>query len=171
MKFIREYAFIPITIIAAILVNTFIIVNARIPSASMENTISVGDRLFGNRLAYISSAPQRYDIVIFKAPDKKNTLYIKRIIGLPGETITVKDGIPYINGEIDPNGTKYAYTNGDIDGDGVFKIPEDCYFVMGDNRAESLDARYWNQHYITRKDIVAKAVLRYWPLNKIKVLS
>ena len=81
-----------VAIVIAVVVNMFLIVNAVIPSASMETTIMTGDRIFGNRLAYKNRNPERGDIVIFKFPDDESQLFIKRVIGLPGETLEVRDG-------------------------------------------------------------------------------
>lgn len=90
---IWEYVrLILIVVVAVILVTNFLIINARIPSESMENTIMAGDQIFGNRLAYLFSDPERFDIVIFRYPDDESQLFIKRIIGLPGETVTIEDG-------------------------------------------------------------------------------
>ena len=79
--------------------NKLVYINAVIPSESMQNTIMKGDRVLGNRLAYIKDDPERYDIVIFKYPDDPSKIFIKRVIGLPGETVTVKDGKIYIDGK------------------------------------------------------------------------
>ena len=85
---IWEYVRLILVVVAAvILLTNFVVVNARIPSESMENTILAGDQIFGNRLAYTFGDPERFDIVIFKYPDDESQLYIKRIIGLPGETV------------------------------------------------------------------------------------
>ena len=81
--------------------NKLVYINAVIPSESMQNTIMKGDRVLGNRLAYIKDDPERYDIVIFKYPDDPSKIFIKRVIGLPGETVTVKDGKIYIDGKLD----------------------------------------------------------------------
>ena len=86
----------------AIFADKFLIVNAQIPSGSMENTIMPGDRIIGNRLAYTFSDPQRFDIIIFRYPDDESQLFIKRIIGLPGETVEIIDGRIYINGSDEP---------------------------------------------------------------------
>ena len=79
-------------LIFVLVVNNFLIINAKIPSPSMEDTIMTGDRIFGNRLAYVFGDPQRFDIVIFRYPDDESQLFIKRIIGLPGETVEIIDG-------------------------------------------------------------------------------
>ena len=102
-KTILEYVIsIGIAIVAALLINNFILLNAKVPSGSMENTIMTGDRLFGFRLSYLMEDPKRGDIVIFKYPDNESINYIKRIIGLPGETVTIKDSKVYINNSATP---------------------------------------------------------------------
>lgn len=95
---IWEYVkMIAIVVAVVVFVEQVIVINARIPSPSMENTIMTGDQIFGNRLAYVKSDPQRYDIVIFYYPDDEKQKFIKRVIGLPGETVTIRDGKVYIN--------------------------------------------------------------------------
>ena len=148
------------------LVNSFLIVNAEVPTGSMENTIMEGDQLFGNRLAYRNSDPQRYDIVIFKYPDNEKQLFIKRVIGLPGETVNIVDGKVYIND--DPTPLDDSFLPEKMEGDfGPYQVPENCYFMLGDNRNWSNDSRSWVNTYVRRDQILAKAALRYWPLTKI----
>lgn len=149
-----------IAVAIAVVVNMFLIVNAVIPSASMETTIMTGDRIFGNRLAYKNHDPQRQDIVIFKFPDDESQLFIKRIIGLPGETLEVIDGKVYINGDpIDES----EYIKVDAIGDyGPVTIPEGSYFMMGDNRNYSADSRFWVHPFVSRNKILGKAVFRYF---------
>ena len=153
-----------------LLINTFVLINAKIPSGSMENTIMENDQIFGNRLAYsFGGDPQRMDIIIFKYPDDESKLFIKRIIGLPGETVEVIDGRVYINGSntsIDDSFCKETPL-GDF---GPYTVPADSYFVMGDNRNHSNDSRLWTNKFVRRDQIVGKAFLRYWPLNKIGLL-
>lgn len=164
LKTVLEYAVsIGIAIIAALLINNFILLNARVPSGSMENTIMTGDRLFGFRLSYLFSDPERGDIVIFKYPDDESVNYIKRIIGLPGETVTIKDGKIYINHSDTPLKEDYlkeewVRANTDME----FTVPEGYYFMLGDNRNNSKDSRYWNNTYVARDKILAKAIFRYW---------
>ena len=156
-------------VILAFLIDTFVIVNAQIPSGSMENTIMTGDRVFGNRLAYKFSDPQRFDIIIFRYPDDESQLYIKRIIGLPGETVEIHDGNIYINGSDTP--LEDVDIKEPMEGSfGPYTVPEGCYFVMGDNRNNSRDSRYWENTFVSEDEILGKAVLRYWPLNEIKLL-
>ena len=102
-KEFMEYLKMIIFVVAVVLVvNNFLLINAKIPSESMEQTIMTGDRVFGNRLAYVFGEPERYDIIIFKYPDNEKELFIKRIIGMPGETVEIKDGKVYINGSEEP---------------------------------------------------------------------
>ena len=158
-----------IAVALALFINAFLIVNAQIPSGSMENTIMTGDRVFGNRLAYTFKDPERFDIIIFKYPDDESQLFIKRIIGLPGETVEIRDGHIYINGSDTP--LEDVETKEPMEGSfGPYTVPEGCYFVMGDNRNNSRDSRYWEHTFVTEDEILGKAVFRYWPLNKMKFL-
>lgn len=150
-----------IAVVIAVVVNMFILVNAVIPSASMEPTIMTGDRIFGNRLAYKKNGPQRGDIIIFKYPDDESQLFIKRVIGMPGETLEVKDGRVYINSDAMPLNEPYVKV--DAVGDyGPVTIPEGCYFMMGDNRNQSADSRFWVHPFLKREKILGKAVFRYY---------
>ena len=160
---------IAIVVVVVFVLNEFVIINARIPSESMENTILVGDQILGNRLAYKFNDPQRYDIVIFRFPDDKSQYFIKRVIGLPGETVEIRDGKVYIDGSdipLDdsfcPETPKSRTSPGESE---VYQGPDNCYFMLGDNRNVSKDSRYWNNPYVIREDILGKAVLRYWPIT------
>lgn len=153
-------------ICVAVFVNSFILSNTRIPTGSMENTIMCGNRLFGNRLAYKFEKPKRGDIIIFKFPDDPTgkTNYIKRIIGLPGETVSIVEGIVYINGKrLEEDYLKEKPT----DSYGPYEVPENSYFVLGDNRNNSNDARFWENTYVNESQIIAKAVIKYWPNIKL----
>ncbi|MCR5734568.1 MAG: signal peptidase I [Lachnospiraceae bacterium] len=152
---------IEIAVVLAVVLNTFILVNAVIPSASMESTIMTGDRILGNRLAYLKSDPERGDIVIFKFPDDEKQLFIKRVIGLPGDTLEMKDGKIYINGSDTPLDEPYVKVTpiGDY---GPVKVPEGAYFVMGDNRNNSADSRYWVNTFVYKEKILGKAFFRYF---------
>ena len=149
-----------IAVIIALCVNRFVLVNAEIPSGSMENTIMTGDRVFGNRLAYIFGEPKRFDIIIFRYPDDEKQLFIKRIIGLPGETVEIHDGQIFIDGSKTPlkDVTTKEFMQGSF---GPYTVPDNCYFVMGDNRNNSKDSRYWEHTFVTDDEIVGKAFLRY----------
>ena len=119
-----------------------------VPTGSMENTIQPGDRLLGLRLTYLFSDPQRGDIAVFRYPvDEalgKKTNYIKRIIGLPGETVEIRQGKIYIDGSDTPLEEDYLKEEWTVKNDGfTFEVPDDCYLMLGDNRNNSSDARYW----------------------------
>lgn len=161
-----------VAIVAAILIKNYLIINANVPTGSMENTIQPGDRLIGNRLAYMSSEPERGDIVIFSYPDNENETYVKRIIGLPGETITIEDAKIYINGSTVPIDEPYLKEEWvEETGPYVFEVPEDCYFVLGDNRNNSWDARYWTNTYVSKEKILGEAIFTYWPLSQFGKLE
>ena len=149
-------------LIFVLVVNNFLIINAKIPSPSMEDTIMTGDRIFGNRLAYVFGDPQRFDIVIFRYPDDESQLFIKRIIGLPGETVEIIDGKVYIDGSETP--LDDSFTPETPTGNyGPYTVPENCYFMLGDNRNNSKDSRFWQNTFVERDAILGKAVLKYFP--------
>ena len=164
-RIIREiisYVFIiAAAFVLAVLTNRFLIVNAKIPSGSMIPTIKEGNRIIGNRLAYINSDPKRGDVVVFYYPDDESQKFIKRIIGLPGETIYISDGIVYIDGQpLDESDYLTVETYGVS---GPFTIPDNCYFMMGDNRNSSNDSRFWVNHFVSKDKIIAKALFCYFP--------
>lgn len=157
---------IVIALIVAILLKTFIFANVVVPTGSMINTIQEGDRIIASRLAYINEDPKRYDVIIFHYPDDESQLFVKRIIGMPGETINIKNGIVYIT---DANGNTAEarsdfITNCVPTGDfGPYTVPLGSYFVMGDNRNDSWDARYWKKKNVEKKKIIGKVKFRYFP--------
>lgn len=159
-----------VAFIIALFVDNFLIVNAQIPSGSMENTIMTGDRVVGNRLSYLTKDSERYDVIIFKYPDDESQLFIKRIIGLPGETVEIHDGHIYIDGSSEPleDVETKEYMVGNY---GPYTVPEGCYFVMGDNRNDSKDSRYWINPYVSKDKILGKAVFRYWPITEMKTIK
>ena len=183
MKIWREllgYVKLLIIVVAITLViNNVVLINAKIPSPSMEKTLMVKDRLFGFRLAYginldlfgykISEKfkdPERFDIVIFKYPDDPSQLFVKRVIGLPGETVNIVDGKVYINDSEEPLDDSFCpeTPEGSF---GPYTVPEGCYFMLGDNRNLSMDSRYWQNPFVEEDAIEAEVAVRYWPLNKI----
>ena len=110
--------------------------------------------------------PERFDIIIFKYPDDEKQLFIKRLIGLPGEKVQITDGKVYINdSEVPLDDSFVAETPlGDF---GPYEVPENCYFMLGDNRNHSKDSRYWKNSFMTFDEIVGKAVIRYYPSVKL----
>jgi signal peptidase I len=176
-----------VALIAALLLRTFVVQTFFIPSGSMEPTLQIGDRILVNKLAYHLHGIHRGDIVVFRRPADENcggppvADLVKRVIGLPGETISltrgsgVAGGYVLINGKrLDeswlpssvqgmtypgPAGTTYNLTK-------PYKIPANHYFVMGDNRTDSCDSRYWGP--IARSLIVGKVDVRVWPITGIR---
>ncbi|MBR4760492.1 MAG: signal peptidase I, partial [Lachnospiraceae bacterium] len=130
--------------LSALLIGGFIIFYAYVPSGSMENTLHAGNRLIGFRLAYINKDPQRGDIITFRYPLDESEIFIKRVIGLPGETLDIRDSHVYINGSETPLKEEYLKEEWEVANNELhYEIPEDCFFVMGDNRNNSADGRYW----------------------------
>ena len=175
-------------IVAVLFINNFIIVNAQVPSSSMENTIMPGNRLIGTRFSYWFSEPERGDIVIFHYPLDEKIIYIKRVIGLPGETVRIEDGKIYINDSETPLDEPYLKEEWLVENTGFsYTIPEDCWLMLGDNRNNSADSRYWPQKaleeglvssieegrekysFVHSDQIMARAVFRYW--GGFKVLT
>lgn len=156
--------------VVVFLLKEFIIINAYIPTGSMENTIMPKDRVIGNRLAYLVREPERGDIVIFNYPDDEKQLFVKRVIGLPGETVTIEDAKVYVDGSLlqeDYLKEEWTLDNGPY----TFEIPEGSYLVMGDNRNNSKDARYWENTYLSEDKILGEAVFRYWPFDNLGILE
>ena len=151
-----------IAAIGAWLCNTFLLMNTEIPTGSMEVTIPTGSRIISSRVHYWFSDPERGDVILFEPPDGDIYPYVKRVIGLPGETVTIIDGLVYINDSSEPLDEPYLkeIPVGDF---GPYVVPEGCYFVMGDNRNHSNDSRYWNNTFVPRDNVYAKALFSYWP--------
>ena len=149
-------------VVVVYVVNNVLLINARIPSESMEKTIMTGDRIFGNRLAYLKEGPERFDIVIFRYPDDESQLFIKRVIDLPGDTVTIVDGKVYINDSAAPLDDSFTKET-PVGSFGPYQVPEGCYFMLGDNRNHSKDSRIRSNAYVAEDKILGKAVLRYFP--------
>ena len=144
-----------------------------VKQTSMQDTLNPNDYIIMYRMAYSGDKePKRGDIVIFKSElqdeNGKNKLLIKRVIGLPGDKITINDGKVYINDkEYDESYLKDGYTTGSVNN---FKVPKGEYFVMGDNRVVSIDSRYSEVGCVKKDAIKGRAVLRLFPFTKIKKL-
>lgn len=162
-----------------------------IPSSSMESTLQIGDNLIIEKISYRFSEPKRGDIIVFYPPHhvldptlwgkfsrmigffSTDDAYIKRIIGLPGDTIEVipKEGV-YINGELLEEPYKKSVFFGECDSTmlcGPYTVPEGKYYMMGDNRNDSTDSRYWGS--LPRERVVGKAFFRFWPFNRIGIIK
>lgn len=162
--------------IAVILGLTFFIITfvgqrTRVSGSSMETTLHDGDNLIVEKLSYRFNDPKRYDIIVFPYQYEENTYYIKRIIGLPGETVQVIDGYTYINGELldtDIYGAEVMLSPG-IAAEPIV-LGEDEYFVLGDNRNHSADSRDPSVGVLTKDDLIGRAWVRIFPFNSVGVI-
>lgn len=149
---------------------TFVGQRTEVSGSSMETTLSDKDQLIVDKMTYRFRDPKRYDIVVFPYQYQDNTYYIKRIIGLPGETVQILSGMVYIDGmRLDEH-----YGNEIMENPGIAEEPltlgEDEYFVLGDNRNNSSDSRASDVGLIHRKDLIGRAWIRVWSLSQIGVI-
>lgn len=161
-----------VVLCAAYLIITYVGQRTQVSGSSMETTLSDGDNLLVDKITYRFSNPKRFDIIVFPFQYDTDTYYIKRIIGMPGETVQIDyDGNIYIDGEI----LEESYGREVIQNPGRAAEPitlgEDEYFVMGDNRNNSSDSRDPSVGNIHRKDIIGRAWVRIWPFSKFGVLK
>ena len=161
-----------VVLCAAYLIITYVGQRTQVSGSSMETTLSDGDNLLVDKITYRFSDPKRFDIIVFPFQYDADTYYIKRIIGMPGETVQIDyDGNIYIDGEI----LEESYGREVIQNPGRAAEPitlgEDEYFVMGDNRNNSSDSRDPSVGNIHRKDIIGRAWVRIWPFSKFGVLK
>ena len=172
-KEVKSFIFtLLITIALVFVLKNYIIINATVPTGSMENTIMPDDNILGYRLAYLNEGPERGDVVFFYFPDDESQKFVKRVIGLPGETVTILDGKIYIGNSSEPLDEPYLkeeWTRGV--GPYVFQIPEGSYLCLGDNRNNSKDARDWNNPYVKKEKIIGKAIFTYFPINRWGVVE
>ncbi len=154
------------TALIAILVVIFVVQPVKVEGTSMEPRLEPQDRIFVNKFVYYFSGVARADIVVFWYPKDKTKSFIKRVIGLPGETVEVRSGVVYLNGE------KLAepYLAGEFDNDSypLQIVPAEHYFVLGDHRNSSNDSRDWG--FVPEQNIFGEAVFRYWPLSKLGLI-
>ena len=162
---------IAVGVVASYLVVTFVGQRTQVSGESMETTLSDGDHLIVDKISYRFNDPQRYDIIVFPYRLEKNIYYIKRIIGLPGETVQIVNGYVYINGvQLDEH-----YGNEVMENPGLAAEPitlgADEYFVLGDNRNNSQDSRAANVGVIHRDEILGRAWVRIWPISDFGVIK
>jgi signal peptidase I len=182
----REYfESIVIAVILALFVRTWAVQAFKIPTGSMENNLLIGDHLLVNKFVFGPSASaaersllpmreiRRHDVVVFKYPDEPERDFIKRVVGLPGETLELRDKKVYINGQpldepfvhfLDPVSHSSEVTSFDVrERYGPVRVPDGQYFVMGDNRDNSQDSRYWG--FLPRSHIKGRALMIYWSFD------
>ena len=159
--------YLALVILAAYLIVTFVGQSTEVNGSSMENTLDNGDNLIVDKISYRLGSPKRFDVVVFPYPQNPSTYFIKRVIGLPGETVQIdSSGKIYINGQVlEENFGREVISNPGLAQEPI-KLGEDQYFVLGDNRNNSMDSRDSRVGLISGKSMVGKAFLRIWPLNK-----
>jgi len=174
--------------IGGLIITTFLIQAFKIPSSSMMPTFNIGDRLFVDKFLYSARVPfinfrfpfpsvrqpKRGDIIVFVSTEERSKDLIKRLIALGGETVEIKEGRIYINGKAldGPSSIRsvYYYNGGEYGKEGqAVTVPQDSYYVLGDNSANSRDSRYWG--FVPKKNLIGRALIRHWPLNRIKVFK
>ena len=153
-------------VVVVFIVNNVLLINAKIPSESMEDTIMTGDRIFGNRLAYINKDPQRFDIVIFKYPDDETQLFIKRVIGLPGETVEIRDGKVYIDGSETPLDDSFTPESPRATGDRKLCRKAVILCWVTTETVPRIPV-FGPITFVKKEKILGKAVLRYFPSPKL----
>ena len=181
-----EYALLfAVAVVVVVLVQAVVVKPYRIPSPSMVGTLEPGDRILASRLAYHFGDPQRGDVIVFRYPLDRSLAYIKRVVGAPGDTLSLVDGYVYRNGVllnepyvhvVDglPEPTSVLHEPG-VSGvaepwslNAPYTVPDDQYFVMGDHRLQSEDSRAWGT--VARGDIIGRAFVIFWPLGRAETL-
>lgn len=156
--------------ILAMIIRTFIIQAFWIPSGSMIPTLEVGDRVLVAKFWNHFFEPARGSIYVFRYPRDHDRDFVKRIIGVPGDTIDIKDGVVFVNGSaIDEpyvkNHDSFTLRPGRVFKEAPFTVPKGMYFMMGDNRPNSQDGRFWG--FVSEEDIHGPVFFRYWPITRI----
>ena len=172
-----------IAFLLALVIRAFIVQAFKIPTGSMRMTLIEGDLILVNKFIYGAKIPftnlrlpalrppKRGDVIVFIYPEDKKKDFIKRLAGLPGETIEIKGGSIYVNGKLasEPIFNQiYYYNMGDFGAEGQkIIVPKDNYFVLGDNSTSSKDSRFWG--FVPKDNLLGKALIIYWPLNRIRL--
>lgn len=166
-NFFKEWI-LPILISIGIvfLLNKFVFINVCLPpSGSMIPTLNDNDRLIATRV-WNKDEIKRGDILVFKS-DEIDKILIKRVIGLPGDHVEINNGIVSVNGTV----LEEDYVKNNEDYNGIFNVPDDKIFFLGDNRSNSYDSRYWDNPYIDKSDIEGKAQIRYYPIKDFELIK
>lgn len=168
-KELREWVVsLSVALLAVLLIRTFLFTMIRVDGHSMDETLQDGERIAVTILDMKLGAPNRRDIVICKYPGEEDHWCVKRVIGLPGETVECRDGVTYIDGEPldEPYVEHLSYQPF-----GPYTVPEDHYFVMGDNRADSKDSRYQSVGALKKASIGGRARVICWPFDRFQVIG
>lgn len=177
---------IVVALVLAMIIRTFVIQAFKIPTGSMKPTLKEGDLILVNKFLYGAKVPftpdkrlpsfrhlHRGDVIVFIYPEDRKKAFIKRLIGLPGDTIEIKRGTIYVNDEPlieKPFSAIYYYNYGELleEGDRI-TVPEHSYFVLGDNSSSSKDSRYWG--FVPYDNLIGKAELIYWPPYRVRLIK
>ncbi|ADQ15071.1 signal peptidase I [Halanaerobium hydrogeniformans] len=155
--------------ILAFFIITFVAQSFVVDGGSMAETLQDGERLFVNKFIYRINPPERGDIIVFSPRGAPAQKYIKRVIGLPSDTVYIKDGVTYVNGEAIEEDYIKDKTVGDF---GPYEVPEESVFVLGDNRNHSADSRFESiVGYVDYDSISGKAFWVYWPLSEMRLIE
>ncbi|MFA5350336.1 MAG: signal peptidase I [Candidatus Omnitrophota bacterium] len=174
-----------IAFLLAMVIRTFVVQAFKIPTGSMRMTLQEGDLILVNKFIYgvkvpflnfylpAAREPKRGDVMVFVYPEDNKKDFIKRLVGLPGETIEIKGGSIYINDKPadDPIFKQvYYYNRGEFGAEGQkIKVPKDSYFVLGDNSVSSKDSRYWG--FVPKENLLGQAMVIYWPIRRIRAIK
>ncbi len=174
-----------VAFLLAMVIRAFLVQAFKIPTGSMRMTLLEGDLILVNKFIYGAKVPftnlrlpalrepKRGDVLVFIYPEDKDKDFIKRLAGLPGETVEIKGGSIYINGKPAQEpvfNRTYYYNRGDFGAEGQkIIVPLDSYFVLGDNSASSKDSRYWG--FVPKDNLLGKALIVYWPLSRIRAIK
>ncbi|WP_027363548.1 signal peptidase I [Desulfotruncus alcoholivorax] len=156
---------VAIAVLLAVIIRMFVFQPFVIPTGSMEPTIQIGDRIMVSKFAYHFGEPSRGDIVVFRPPFDPERIFVKRLIGVGGDTVEIRGSKLYINGKLIPE--DYLPKGLRFQDFGPVQVPPGNYFMMGDNRNNSDDSRVWGN--LPKKNIIGKAVIIYWPINHIRL--
>lgn len=166
-EIIYEYArSIGTAVLVALAIITFVVQAFFIPSGSMRPTLEEGDRILVNKFVYRFTEPKRQEIIVFRYPVEPGRKFIKRVIGVGGDRVEIVGGQVIVNGQHIEE--KYTLTPG-FSNYGPIVVPEDNYFVLGDNRNNSEDSRFWG--FVPRENVIGRAFMIFWPVNRIQILD
>lgn len=173
-----------VALVLTLVIRAYVVQAFKIPSGSMRPTLMEGDKLFVNKYIYRFQSPERGDIVVFRYPGNPNNPYeaardrkkdfIKRLVAFGGEVVEIKDGKIIVEGKVLDNpetfGKFYYYNHEPYGGPNEkIHVPKDCYYVLGDNSANSTDSRFWG--FFPKTNLIGKAIFRWWPPKKIGTLK
>ena len=186
MKRVLEYAaIVAVAVLVALAIQAWLLKPYRIPSGSMLDTLRPGDRVLVNRVVYHLRDPHRGDVIVFHYPQDPEVVFIKRVVGVPGDRLEVRDGHLYVNGRRAPEPYVHrtagrsdpTIAQATVAGSTMhdpwslaepYRVPAGKYFVMGDNRTDSDDSRDWGT--VPRTAIVGEGLATYWPLSRLRAL-